>query len=117
MKIKPLSKRKDLEQRSQEALREEFEKAERFDEIRIGETCLFYRGFLRVCFLPLMDCERMFLRIEFGEYGEFPLHEHYIIVRTKQGEAFTLRMEHPDEAKRLLGYLEGNSYRIQLGKE
>lgn len=116
MKIRALSKRNSLEEKPQEALREEFGKAEKFDEIRIGQTCLFYRGFLRIRFVLLEDCKQIFLRVEFGEYGEFPLHEHYIVVRTKRGEEFRLRMEHPDEAKKLMVFLEKYSDEIELGK-
>jgi hypothetical protein len=116
MKIIPLSKKTDWKMDEQEALKTEFRESERFGEIRIGKKNLFYRGFVRVRFLPLAECERIYLRIEFGEYGEFPLHEHYIVVLTKKEEELLLRLERPDDAKNLLSFLEENAKEIKLGK-
>ena len=117
MKIMPLIRNGDLNPVSQEALMEEFEKAGRYGEIRIGEAHLFYRGFLRVRFVPLTDCERIYLRVEFGEYGDLPLHEHYIVVRTKQGREALLRLERPDDAKEVMECLKNHGCKIALGKE
>ena len=112
MKITPLIKNADWNLTSQEALKEEFGKAGRFGEIRIGELHLFYRGFIRVRFVPLTECERIYLRVEFGEYGDVPLHEHYIVVRIKQGKELLLRMERPDDAKEVMNCLEKHSCHI-----
>lgn len=117
MKITPLLKNADWKESSQEALQKEFGKAEKCGEIRIGENCLFYRGFFRVRFVPLEVCERMYMRVEFGEYGEFPLHEHYIVVRTRQGKELCLRMERPDDARAVMDCLRKHSCRVALGKE
>jgi hypothetical protein len=110
MKIIPLSKKTDWKMDEQEALKTEFRESERFGEIRIGKKNLFYRGFVRVRFLPLAECERIYLRIE------FPLHEHYIVVLTKKEEELLLRLERPDDAKNLLSFLEENAKEIKLGK-
>lgn len=117
MKITPLIRNAEWNLATQEALKEEFGKAGKFGEIRIGETHLFYRGFIRVRFVPLTECERIYLRIEFGEYGDVPLHEHYIVVRTKQGKEIPLRVDRPDDAKKVMNCLEEHSYKIALGKE
>ncbi len=117
MKITPLIKNADWNFMTQEALKEEFGKALRFGEIRIGENHLFYRGFIRVRFVPLIECERIYLRVEFGEYGDVPLHEHYIVARTKQGREFPLRLERPDDAKAVMSCLENHSCKVALGKE
>lgn len=117
MKIMPLIRNGDLNPVSQEALREEFEKAGRYGEIRIGENHLFYRGFLRVKFVPFTDCERIYLRVEFGEYGDLPLHEYYIVVRTKQGKEALLRLERPDDAKGVMECLKNHGCKVALGKE
>lgn len=117
MKITPLLKNADWKEIPQEALREEFRKAEKCGEIRIGENCLFYRGFLRIRFAPLEVCERMYMRVEFGEYGEFPLHEHYIVIRTRQGKELFLRMERPDDARAVMECMKKHFRRVALGKE
>lgn len=117
MKFIPLSKKAEWELPLQENLKEEFNNAERFGEIRMGKNYLFYRSFVRVRFVPLGECSRIFLRIEFGEYGDMPLHEHYIVVKTKQDEEFSLRLERPDDAKKVMLFLMENSKEIELGKE
>lgn len=117
MKITPLIKNAGWNLTTQEALKVEFGKAVKCGEIRIGETHLFYRGFIRVRFVPLKECERIYLRVEFGEYGDVPLHEHYIVVRTKQGKELLLRLERPDDAKEVMSCLEKHSCKVALGKE
>lgn len=117
MKLIPLSKKAGWNLPIQEDLKKEFDHAEKFGEIRIGKDYLFYKSFIRVRFVPFEECSRIFLRIEFGEYGEFPLHEHYIVVRTRQGEEFILRTDRSDDAKNVMAFLEENPKGIELGKE
>lgn len=117
MKITPLFKSAERDPVFQEALRDEFQKADRYGEIRIGEHHLFYRGFLRVRFVPLAWCQRIYMRVEFGEYGDLPLHEHYIVVRIKQGKEIPLRLERPDDAKEVMARLKDHPCKVILGKE
>lgn len=117
MKFIPLSKKAGWDLPIEEELKKEFDSAEKFGEIRIGKDCLFYRSFIRVRFVPFRECSRIFLRIEFGEYGDFPLHEHYIMVRTRQGEEFALRSDRSDDAKNVMEFLVKNPKGIELGKE
>ncbi|MBP3460409.1 MAG: hypothetical protein J6K58_14495 [Lachnospiraceae bacterium] len=102
---------------TQESLKEEFDNAGQFGEIRVGKDHLFYRSFIRVRFVPFRECSRIFLRIEFGEYGEFPVHEHYIIAKTRQEEEFALRLDRPDDAKNVMVFLAKNHKGIELGKD
>ncbi len=117
MKYMPLSKKAAWDLPIQDDLKKEFQNAERFGELRIGKKHLFYRGFIRVRFVPFLECSRIYLRIEFGEYGEFPLHEHYIMVKTRQGEEFSLRLDRPDDARKVMIFLGENFKNIELGKE
>lgn len=117
MKITPLIRNADWNLTTQEELKEEFGKAGKFGEIRVGETHLFYRGFIRVRFVPFEECERIYLRVEFGEYGDVPLHEHYIVVKIKQGKEIPLRLERPDDAKGVMSCLEKHPCGVVLGKE
>jgi hypothetical protein len=117
MKILPLSGNPDRETDRQEMLKTEFGDSRRFGEIRIGSEHLFYRSFIRIRYIPLKQCQRIYLRVEFGEYGEIPLHEHYLIVQTKQGKELVLRVDRPEDAKGALAFLEENVQEIALGKE
>ncbi len=117
MKILPLSKKANWTLPEQEQLKEEFQSAKKFEEVRVGKSHLFYRSFIRVRVVPLGECERIFLRVEMGEYGDLPIHEHYIVVKTKQEEELILRMERPNDAKELLAYLEEMYPDIKFGKE
>ncbi len=85
-------------------------------EIRLGDNFLFYRPFLWIKCIPLTEIANLYLKVEFGESGDVPVHEHYIRIKTKQGEEFTLRLDRADDAKRLLALLENNSFGIVLRK-
>ena len=117
MKILPLSKKADWTLPEQELLKQEFQSAKKFEEVRVGTTHLFYRSFIRARMIPLAECARIFLRVEMGEYGDLPIHEHYVVVKTKQDEELVLRMERPSDAKELLAYLEEMHPDIKFGKE
>ena len=117
MKIKPLYREAEWDLPAQEELEKEFREAKRFGEIRIGKENLFYRGFIRIRSIQLRECERIYLRIEMGEYGEFPLHEHYIVVRAKEGQETALRIERPKDAGEILDYIGENVPGIRNGKE
>lgn len=116
MKILPLSKKANWTLPEQEQLKEEFKQAKRFVEVRVGDAHIFHRNFFRIRVLPIAQCERMFLRVEMGEYGEFPLHVPYIIVISKQGEELQLQFEREEDAKEALAYLEEMYQDIQFGK-
>lgn len=116
MKIKSLSKKYDFHLPEQEILKAEYAQAKNLGEIRLGDNFLFYRPFLWIKCIPLTEMGNLYLRVEFGESGDVPVHEHYIRIKTKQGEEFTLRLDRADNAKRLLSLLENNSYGIILKK-
>lgn len=101
----------------QEQLKKEWKEAERFEEIRVGKEHIFHRAFLRVRALPVKECLRLYLRVEMGEYGEFPLHEHNLVALTKQGEELSMRQERLDDAKEALAYIEMCCKEIAIGKE
>jgi len=117
MKFKPLSKKAAWDLPIQDDLKKEFQNAEKFGELRIGNKHLFHRSFIRVRVMPFLECSRIFLRVEFGEYGEFPVHEHYIIVQSRQGEEFALHLDRPDDARKVMVFLGKNFKNIELGKE
>lgn len=116
MKILPLSKKANWALPEQEQIKKEFKEAKRFVEVRVGEQHMFHRNFLRIRVVPISECERLFLRIEMGEYGDFPLHVPYIVVKTKQNEELELQFEHQEDAKAALAYLEENHPEIKFGK-
>lgn len=116
MKIKSLSKKNPWSFPEQDVLRVEYAQAKNLSEIRLGDNFLFYRPFLWIKCIPLAEITNLYLKVEFGESGDIPVHEHYIKIKTKQGEEFTLRLDRADDAKRLLSLLENNSFGIQLKK-
>lgn len=116
MKIKAISKKQDFHLPEQECLKAEYTQARKLGEIRLGDKFLFYRPFLWIKCIPLEEITNLYLKVEFGESGDVPVHEHYIRVKTKQGEEFTLRLDRADDAKRLLALLENNSFGIVLKK-
>ncbi len=116
MKIKPYFPERETEL-SQQELKEMYKNAKNFGEIRLGEDRLFYRTLFRNRFLSLRDCDRIYLRVELGEYGDFPLHEHYIMVETKDGKSLQMRLERPVDAKGVLEELKERNLGILLGKK
>lgn len=116
MKIKAFSKMNAWELLEQQTLKAEYAKAKNLGEIRLGDNYLFYKPFLWTKCIPLAQIANLYLKVEFGESGDIPVHEHYIEIKTKQGEEFTLRLDRADDAKRLLSLLENNSFGIELKK-
>ena len=91
---------------SEEALREEFGKAKKAAEARLGEHFLFYRYFIRIRAIAYGEIKKAYLRIESGESGDLPVTEHYLMIVDKQEKVHKLRMEHPEDTREVLAYLE-----------
>lgn len=114
MKFVHLEKQKHAETST---LLEEYRSARAFGELRLGTEHLFRRGLFSVKYIPLREIAHLFLRIESGESGEFPVQEHYIVVKTIQNreKEHLLRMERPEAAKRLLEKIKEECPQIEVG--
>ena len=117
MKIASLSKTACWKLPEQDKLKEEFHSAGRFGEIRLGKEHLFYKGLFRVREIPYEQCDQIYERVSIGEYGDVPVHEHYLVVVTKQREEFVLRVNWPDDAKGAMSFLQEHVGGILYGKE
>ena len=117
MKIASLSKTACWKLPEQDKLKEEFHSAGRFGEIRLGKEHLFYKGLFRVREIPYEQCDQIYERVSIGEYGDVPVHEHYLVVTTKQGEELVLRVNWPDDAKSAMAFLQEQVDGILYGKE
>lgn len=93
----------------------EYQRAKRIVEARLGEHFLFYRYFLRIHAIAYKEIKKAYLRIESGEVGEFPLTERYLMIVDRQERAHKLRMEHPEDANKVLAYLEEHFPGIEIG--
>ena len=100
---------------AEDELREEFKNAQKVSEVRLGEKHLFYRYFIRVSAIAYEQIQKIFLRVESGEVGEFPLTEHYLMVYDLQGNEYKFRLERPEDAKRVISYFEENRPQIEVG--
>ena len=100
---------------AEDELREEFKNAQKVSEVRLGEQHLFYRYFIRVSAIAYEQIQKIFLRVESGEVGEFPLTEHYLMVYDLQGNEYKFRLERPEDAKRVISYFEENKPQIEVG--
>lgn len=117
MKIAPFSKAVCLKLPEQNELKEELHNAHRFGEIRLGREYLFYKGLFRTRVIPYEQCERIYERVSIGEYGDVPVHEHYLVVMTKQEEELILRVNWPDDVKSAMAFLQEHVGGIFYGKE
>ena len=100
---------------SEEALRNEFQRAKKAAEARLGENFLFYRYFLRIHAIAYGEIKKAYLRIESGESGDLPLTEHYLMLVDKQEKTHKLRMEHPEDTREVLSYLQEHFPGIEIG--
>lgn len=98
-----------------DALTAEFKSAKRLGEVRMGETHLFYRYFIRVRYTSYEEIVKAYLREESGESGEFLLKEYYLMLETKNGVMHKLRMEREEYAREALNYLENRYSNILVG--
>ena len=93
---------------SEEALREEFGKAKKAAEARLGEHFLFYRYFIRIRAIAYGEIKKAYLRIESGESGDLPVTEHYLMIVDKQEKV-------PEDTREVLAYLEEHFPSIAIG--
>ena len=111
MKIKRLAALNTPE----EQLKEEFKSALKVSEVRLGKEHLFYRYFIRISAIAYDQIQKIFLRVESGEVGQFPLTEHYLMVYDMEGNEYKFRQERPEDAKKVIAYFEENHPRIAVG--
>ena len=100
---------------SEDTLKEEFKNAKKMSEVRLGENHMFYRYFLRISAIAYTQIQKIFLRVESGEVGEFPLTEHYLMVYDLHNQEYKFRLERPEDAKRVISYFEENKPQIEVG--
>lgn len=100
---------------SQEVLRGEFKKGKKTAEARLGEHFLFYRYFIRIRAIAYGEIRKAYLRIEGGESGDLPVTEHYLMIVDKLEKVYKLRMEHPEDVREVLSYLEEHFPNVEIG--
>lgn len=76
---------------------------------------LFYRYFIRIHAIPYGEIRKAYLRIESGESGDLPVTEHYLMLKDKREKMHKLRMEHPEDTREALSYLEEHFPDIEIG--
>lgn len=113
MKFKPLCKTEEITEKS--TLLEEFRKAPRAGEGRMGQSHFFYRYFINARYVSYRKIQNAYLRVESGESGEFLLKEFYLILKLDDNTEGKLRFEREENVKRILAYLEENYPRIEIG--
>lgn len=99
----------------QEMLKKEFKTAKRFGEIRLGESCLFYRYFIRIRYVRYQEIIGAYLRKESGESGEFLLMENYLMLEMRDGSLHKLRMEREAYVREVLTDLHEKYEVIKIG--
>lgn len=103
------------EGKAQETIKREYKGAERFGEVRLGESVLFYRYFIRIKYVPYGEVTGAYLRQESGESGEFLLVENYLMLETKEGVVHKLRMEREAYAREVLSVLRKRYQFMRIG--
>lgn len=92
-----------------------YKAARGFQEIRISESFLFYKSFIRVKYVDLNHVKKIFLRVESGESGDFPTQTVYVILTDLNEKEISLHMERMDTAKQMLEFLKEQYPTIQYG--
>ena len=105
-------KRPEQKNAEQNFLEQAFHDAAYFQEVRIGESFLFYRSFIRVKYVALERVERAHLRVETGESGDLPTQAVYLVLMLGDGQEVKLHMERYDTAKKMFDYLKEKHPRI-----
>lgn len=103
-----------LSEEKKQVLTTEYRGAEKIGEARLGEKHFFYRPFLSVRYIPYCEICHVFMRVESGECGEFPLHEHYMVLICN-GQEHKLRFERPEHIKKLLQSLQEKNPDLLVG--
>ena len=98
-----------------EALRKEYRETQRWGEARIGKEHLFYRSFIKIKYVSINEIERIYIREESGESGEFLLLESYLMIKTKDGVLHKLRIEWERNAHAVLFHIKNNYPLVAVG--
>lgn len=104
-------------QEDQESLKKQYKSAAQWGEVRLGESNLFYRYFIKIRYISYGEIRRAYLREESGESGEFLLKEFYLMLASSDGALHKLRMEREVNARAVLSYLGENHKTIMIGYE
>lgn len=86
-------------------------------EVTLGEELLIHRYFFATKYIRYQDIRRAFVRIESGEYGEFPLDEHSLVLVDAGGAEHVLHVGHPGYAQRAVEWMSARFGHIAAGKE
>lgn len=100
---------------AQETLKREYMAAERFGEVRLGESALFYRYFIRIKYISYREIAGAYLRQESGESGEFPLTENYLMLETLDGSLHKLRMDRETYVREVLSVFQKKYPFMRIG--
>ena len=98
-----------------EVLRKEYRAAQQWGEARISKEHLFYRSFIKISYVSIDEIERIYIREESGESGEFLLQESYLMLKTKDGVLHKLRIEWERNAYGVLIHIENNHPYVATG--
>lgn len=96
-------------------IKEEWKSAERIGEIRLGEKHFLHCAFFCHRFIPYDEIKQIYLRVESGEYGEFPVHDHHLIIVDKEKKEYQLHIDHIEDAKEVLKELGKRCPKIKIG--
>lgn len=105
------------QQAKQEILQQEYKTAPRLGEVRLGDSHLFYRYFIKIRYVSYAEVRRAYLREESGESGEFLLREFYLMLDMQDGRLHKLRMEREVNARAVLSCLKEKDAAIAIGFE
>ena len=98
-----------------EVLKKEYRTAQQWGEARIGKVHLFYRSFIKISYVSINEIERIYIREESGESGEFLLLESYLMLKTKDGMLHKFRIEWARNAYAVLIHFEKNHLHVAIG--
>jgi len=93
----------------------ELQNTDKVGEFWIGNKYLIHHYFFVTKYIEYADIRKMFLRIESGEYGEFPVHENSIVIVDSDGKEHALHVEYRGDADQILKYVKEHFKTIEVG--
>ena len=99
-----------------DALHREVKTADRIGRLYLGDKHLIHKGILTSSYISYTSIDRVFLRIDSGEYGDVQLDQYILVIEDKEGTERTIHVERRQVVDKVLEWFAQNHPEISTGK-
>lgn len=101
---------------SKEELKNEIRDSLNIGSIVLGEKHIIRKVFLSVSYASFEDVNRVYMRVESGEYGDIQLDQYSVVLIFSDNSEGVLECDNQKVAQKVLDWIGENHSEIQIGK-